>query len=637
MIRHTLKMLGVAVVAASPLVAQGRLPLKLPNKATLLTLDSGRIGTANMSPDGKWIVFTKAAQGGSFAVWMASVEKPVPFRITADGFRDRFPAVSPTGDVIFFVSNRPTRDPQRGTGYVMSVSINKQTGQPSGPIRQVTTDSLPFLAPSGISPDGKWLAYFPAGNPLELRVVPSTGGNTRTIVTKAIGGGTIVAFSADGKHVMYQDSVAKIVRQVPLAGGAATTISTGGMANVPAPNSDLHYVSIANTQTNPFTMVVKNAAGQSLASLLAPRTTFHWRPDGKGIIDVQNLSAQGVSRVDLLGGASTKVLPAERSWPFALTPSGVLVRGDEVNGRIRVTSVTVSSGERRTVTLPAEIENVETALPNGTQLLAFGAETHQPMLRNKFSVSWRTRSAYLVDRLTGTTRRIADTVFTGCCPRNWGQNEASTGFAELRNGVVNINVFDATGNTRVIRSFPAATFARLRDLAVYRDRIAFIDSSGPTRSSVFIADGAGRARSVYTFANSEDPALAWSPDGRRLAVAYGDAEEGGRAVARVLDIASDGSVAATGPVLEQGGTTSYVESLLWLPDQSALLINRDEGGKGNFLVLRPVDASRPPVRVGDPSGVGQFFVEPDGKSVLITITEPGGSTIYTVPFTPIRR
>ena len=501
MIRHARWTLGMMALAASPtvstLAAQGRLQPRIPSMTTLMTMDSGRLGNANLSPDGKWIVFTKAApDGNSFAVWMASAAKPVPFRITADGFRDRFPAVSPTGDRIFFVSNRPTRDPQRGTGFVMSVPIDKVTGQPAGPIRQVTTDSLPFLAPSGISPDGKLLAYLTASRPGQLRVVSSSGGNARTLATQSVGGGIIVAFSADGRHVMFQDSVAKIVRRVPLEGGAVTTISSTGMANAPAPNSDSYHVSVSNSLANPMTLVLKDAAGRSLASLQAPRSNFQWRPDGKGIVDVRNVSAHGVQRVSLANGATTKVLPDERSWPFALTPDGTLLRGDEVDGRIRVTGVVIATGQRRTFMLPAEIERVESALPGGTQLLAFGAETQQPMLRNRFSVSQRTRPAYLVDRMTGATRRIADTVFYGCCPRNWGQNEAAYGFAELRNGVVNINVFDAAGNTRTLRSFPAATFARLRDVSVYRDRVAFIDSAS-SHLVVRVRGGGRRAGAVH--------------------------------------------------------------------------------------------------------------------------------------------
>ncbi len=198
-------------------------------------------------------------------------------------------------------------------------------------------------------------------------------------------------------------------------------------------------------------------------------------------------------------------------------------------------------------------------------------------------------------------------------------------------------VLDPAGNTRVLRSFPISTFSRLRDLSLHRDRIAFIDSAGPGSASVFVAEGAGPARAVFTFNHEGDPALAWSPDGHKLAVAYGDATNGGRASARVLDISADGTVGATGPALELGGATSYIETLVWLPDGSGLLVNRDEAGNGlSSLVLRPTDPSKPAGRVGN-SRFGQFFVEPGGKSVLVSTSAPGGAAIWTVPFTPISR
>lgn len=384
-------------------------------------------------------------------------------------------------------------------------------------------------------------------------------------------------------------------------------------------------------------MVRYRANRASLASLQAPRSNFQWRPDGNGIIDVRSISAYGVQRVNLTTGATTRVLPGERTSPFALTADGVLLRGEKVDGRIRVTSVVVATGARRTITLPAEIERVESALANGTQLLAFGAETQQPPLQNRFSVNQRMRPAFLVDRMTGTTRRIADTVFWGCCPRNWGSNESAVGFAEQRNGVVNINVFDAAGNTRMLFSFPTSMFGRLRDISVHRERIAFVDSVGPGSASVFVAEGAGPARAVFTFSHEGDPALAWSPDGRKLAIAYGDAADGGRAMVRVLDVSADGTVSTTGRSLDLGGTTSYVETLLWLPDQSALIVNRDEAGNGlSGLVLRPLDASQPSVRVGGAT-TGQFFLEPSGRTLLSISSAPGGAAIWTVPFTPIPR
>ena len=67
---------------------------------------ASEINHYNISPDSKWITYTKEAGNGNFAVWVYNIDNKTTKKITDDQFSDESPVFSTDGNYIFFTSNR---------------------------------------------------------------------------------------------------------------------------------------------------------------------------------------------------------------------------------------------------------------------------------------------------------------------------------------------------------------------------------------------------------------------------------------------------------------------------------------------------------------------------------------------------
>lgn len=654
MLRHSIVALGAFTLAALPAGAQraseGTNP---PGFRTLFTVDSARVPNLNVSLDGKWVLFARTAAGPTSSLWMAAVADPKPFRLTSDGYIDRWPTLSPTGDRVFFVSNRPNRDSRSTAKFVMSIPIDKTTGRPAGRVQQVTTDSVELMPPFGFSPDGKWLAYTVAGEPPALRLVSTTGGNARTLATKFTwaSGLSNITFSADGQRVVFQDSLTFMLREVSVTGGAVTTLyrAAKGETVTPAPYRDDRYV-VHDLSTGRAEL--RDRAGRSLGIALMPpvayepgRSARSTRSDGRGLIGAKNEFWYGLKRVSLATGAIEDVLAPNPGWPFGVTKDGAILRSRTVEGRQRLATISPGGKVQQEITVGREVKWIVGLLPGATRLLGWGPDRHPgtPRLNQYgYDIASRRVPAYLVDRTSGATKLLADSVLKRCCPRNWGADEDANGIAELRGTMVDVKSIDASGATHLVRSFPIATFERFNNADVLGTRLAYVDSSDKNESAVFVTTGPdGAPARIALVGHQADVALRWSPDGRKLAVAYADVRARDRATARVFAFAADGSLTSAGPALDLGGTADYFENVAWLPDASALLVMRDDRNDktcANCVVLRSLDPARPPVRLAPSAGgIGSFFVEAGGKSVLFEVSGYGGSSIWTADFVPPKK
>lgn len=611
-----------------------------PNVRTLFTVDSSRVGRPNLSLDGKWVVFVRSTpDNSSRSIWMASMVNPKPFRLTSDGFFDSAPTVSPTGERVFFVSNRPNKGGAPQPTFVMSVPIDPMTGQPTGPVRQVSTDSVPFVAAGGISRDGKWLAYVAQKKSPELRIVPTNGGIARTLATKSTFDGWSTSFSADGKSVLFQDSGATLIKRVPVAGGPVTTlvrVTKGGVMNVAF--RDDRYIAADQNPTAPTEFALRDMSGNVLSKLLMPATgDFVLPPDGRGLLSATTTWKIGLVRYSLAASSEQTLGSASSGWPFGVVGDTIL-RVLPQNGREVLLTTTLSGATIREVTLPPEIETIQGLLPGKTHVLGFGSPVSRtPKPINGAFAKNPIRVAYAIDRVTGIARKVADSVLSGCCPRNWGASEDATGIAELHGDRVDVKALDRVGNLTLVRSISRTIAERSRDGALSGDRLAYVDSTGPNQVALFVTTSPQSAvkQSVALHTARSDIGVAWSPNGKRLAVAYGDASRDNRAVVRIFDVAIDGTITEFGSPLDLGGKTDYVESVTWLPDESGLLVMRDDDpSHKNVLLLRPLDASKPFVRLSPTlNGVDGYMLAPDGKSILLTVGRLSGSSIWMVPFT----
>lgn len=629
--------LGLACGFAMTAAAQSA---SVPSKRTVLQIDSSDVSRPSVSLDGRWVVFSrKDPDSGLSSIWMSSVSDPRAFRVTSDGFVDAYPSVSPTGDRVVFVSNRPNKDGRTAPLFVMSISIDPRTGRPNGPVRQVTTDSVVMLPVGAVSRDGKQLAYIDRSVPARVRVVSVDGGVARTVATKDTPAGFATTITADGRHVVFQDSGARLLKRAPLMGGKASILartSQGGI--MPVAHRDDRYVSSANwVAGSRGDFQLRDMSGRVLSHVTLPEARdFVLLAGGQGLAAVSPRRAYSLRRITLATGATEGLEARTPGWPHAVT-NGSIIRVQEDGGNGRLVSVGAPGGSARQFRLPAYIEIIGGVLSSPSRhLLAFGRQTRSPELpRWGGRDAMSPRPAYLVDLSTGTSQKISDAALHTCCPRNWGSDETLNGIAELRGANVDVSAFDATGKRRLVRSFAATSYARLTDIAIHGMRTAYVDSISADQQALFVTmNGTAAPVRVATIRGQGDVALSWTADARRIAVAYSDSEHGARAVARVFDIADDGTASGGDAVLDLGGPTDYFERVAWLPDGSALLVMRDEDpGHSNYLILRPLDPSRPPSRInatGD--DIAGFFPEASGKSIISIRNELVGSTIWTVPF-----
>jgi dipeptidyl aminopeptidase/acylaminoacyl peptidase len=579
---------------------------------------------------------------------MALAADPKPFRITDGPFTDRWPTVSPLGDKIFFVSNRANREPG-ATTYLMSVNIDKRTGRPTAPPRQVSTDSASFIGPYAISPDGQTLAYTSPGKPATVKVMPTAGGNARVIADKISFGGLMIAFSEDGKRVIYQDSGAKILKAVSLAGGSPTVLTRaiGPTTLAPYPRRDDAYLAVVESGGSVVTEL-RQLDGRVLSGTSHPRRLgtgaqpTALRADGRGWIGAQMERHYWMSRFTTNANAADEIIPAQPHWMFGVADDGTVVGDRMANGRVIVGSFAPGARTPKEVTLGAEITEIAGLLSGGSHMLAWGGVAESPvifgpMLSNQGE---RPRSAYVVDRATGRTRRLSTTAIRGCCPRNWGGDEDVNAMLELRGANVDIKRIDGTGALQLVRTVPLAELKRMRDLTVQNDRVAYVmeegDSAGVTRAGVYLATGMSPARRVDSVSFDGDPVLGFSADGRRLAVAFSDARNRNKPTARIYDIAPDNGVTARVDLDAGPPGSDYYETLTWLPDGSAILMMRDIMPSGsNFVVRRPLDRSLPAeiLRKDDP-GVGAFMLDPKTKQVLFTRGATSGASLWTAELQP---
>lgn len=332
-------------------------------------------------------------------------------------------------------------------------------------------------------------------------------------------------------------------------------------------------------------------------------------------------------------------------WPFSVTKDGSILRSRTVDGRQKLETVSPGGKVLQETTVGREVTSIFGLLPGATRLLGWEPDLpHKPVLNQYgYDIGKRRAPAYLVDRSSGAVRKLADSVpkWT-CCPRNWGADEDVNGIAEFRGTMVDVKSIDPAGATHLVRSFPVAAFDRFNNVEIFGTRLAYVDAVDKNESGVFVTAGPGGSPTrLALVGHGADVALRWSPDGRKLAATYADFRDNGRAKARVFDIGTDGSLASAGPALDLGGAADYFESIAWLPDASALLVMRNDTKDkscANCVVLRALDPARPPVRLAPSAGgIGSFFIEPDGRSVLIEVGVYGGASIWTADSVPVKK
>ncbi len=178
-----------------------------------LTFDGDSIEPV-WSPDGRWIAFAWARGGGRFELYRAAADGSRPPERLLAGGNSRFPtSFSPDGRLLAFTETAP------GTGADLWVL---PLGEAPRPFLRTAFDE----ERGRISPDGRWLAYQSnESGSVEVYVRPFPGPGGKWQISA--GGGSLPAWSADGRRILYRRGTALMAVTLSDGGGEGGGLSAG--------------------------------------------------------------------------------------------------------------------------------------------------------------------------------------------------------------------------------------------------------------------------------------------------------------------------------------------------------------------------------------------------------------------------
>lgn len=238
---------------------------------TKLISSTRRDFTADISPDGKRLVFS-STRSGATNLWMSDIDGSNLKRITSMGATT--PRWSPDGRRIVFESS--------AAGNSEIYIINPDTNA----IERLTFHPAPDVRPSW-SRDGKYV-YFSSSRTGKLQIwkVPETGGGAIQVTHR---GGAYAIESADGKTVLYTstDQPAK-VRRVPVDGGEEVEVidQAAGYSGIALARDGLCYLS-SLTSTGAKLRYYNLATGASRLIATIDHPLHHYLsspPDGRSVV-----------------------------------------------------------------------------------------------------------------------------------------------------------------------------------------------------------------------------------------------------------------------------------------------------------------------------------------------------------------
>ncbi len=632
---------GLASIAALPhriaaQVAQEGVPVIEPHFTRIFGTDSMEIAGATMSPDGRWIVFGAMGKDWSdMNLWILPAAGGEPVRLTQGAHMHDGVVWFPGSDRIAFRCDRS------GPWVIMTLDVDRESGRPKGPPRQVTLEgSQAYL---DISPDGKWIAYTPTNEREQrvIRIVPSTGGATRTVGefdTPA------PMWAPDGQSLYYVALVARpddfaLVR-VSLDGETRDTVFRGQGYPRSSIFRDTIYVArlVEGERGEPTVWDLSTFEGRTLARFSLPEGMF---PGDFLKEDLAFLSRRSdeVAPIYILpvDGGPSRALTEGRAVdePIAWLPDGErLLFRTGLNGAEVLLLAPVDGGPMRQLELPEDAWWVggswsRSWMPDFTpvfsadgdhMLYATGDPEGGPSALKVLSLeerrTWELTSAFHRVDVTGS----GGTAFRG------GEEFI---FVEKRDGVYELRASPPEGPSRLLFSFGQDPPG---EVGVHGDRIAFVRyDEEQVEMRLYLASAGQREASELIRLDDWFGPPMWSPDGRWIAATHymGDGNETGVFTSRImfLEISHSGELVG-GPRYVGDPMVSYWNNV-WLPDSRGILTT---GWESADVWLMPVDPDRSPVALtrDDPGQAWNFVLSPDGSHIAYSSRSVRGSSLWLV-------
>jgi Tol biopolymer transport system component len=614
------RLLALAVLLATPASAQQ------PAEPPLTRIEVGGagvlLGSVALSPDGRWIVVGKAESSNRSSLWLAPAGGGELVRLTDPGYLDDGPVWSPSGDRIFFTSNRPARGEP---GYfIMTLRIDPRTGGAVDAPRQVTLERESALPVA--SPDGRQLLY---RNGAELRVVPAAGGTSRTVITLP----RMVmryAWAADGQSIYYAvpEARGQVLYRVSTSGGTPT---------------ELFHVRGRNIQA------ISPAAERVVAMMFGPGfrersiEVYDWngrlvaRRAVSGDIMVRGMSADGraVLLVSSDVGAVMRARPVAGGdpidltdgttydWPMAWTADSRSVIVSSVQDERPVVRVLpLAGGTQRTIALPTREQRADFVWATPTHVAYRIAD--EDGIRNR---------VVAFDMATGAQAVLSEDMRRGIGPIGpGGLYRGAEGFYFKERNGDRIDIREVVPGKAARTLFSASPeFIDAHGTAYHGDRFAYVEMIGDS-VGVRVVDSPGAApRVLLTLGlprsreNCCRRTIAFSHDGTWI-VAEPSVHEPNIAAAIVARVPAQGRAT---DIRRVNLEAEYWYEPRWMPDNSGFTAIAGSGATA-WVVFVPTaqgGAVRHLSRAEDQATWGNEL-SPDGRYVVYPAEVWRGSTLW---------
>ncbi|MFH1766288.1 MAG: hypothetical protein ABIF09_19060 [Gemmatimonadota bacterium] len=646
---------GIAAAGAQETRTQLSVPEVEPRFERLLGTDSLRlvagVGGPNdmrspsLSPDGKWIVFGALEDAERVNIWLAPVDGGEMVRLTHGQYFDDEPQWFASGEAIAFLSNRPDgagldQNPGPG-GYVMRMQISPEDGRQVGPPRQVSLEKAYELS---VSPDDRWIAfansesYASTDRSSSLRVLPSTGGIARTVITLP-GWIRSIRWGAEGRflyflHLPGIEAEELVVMRIPVEGGTPERLSAWSNMVRLSPDARYLFRGIPSEGNEGKSYEVSTVEGQRLARVHLPEPfDLVGFTDSPGRLLAVRVDIANPLRVLPVAGGPVRRL--NEAWGYDLpldwNPDGTEVFfSTNLNGQPIYMLAPLDGSPMRQVPLPGPpVEGWPILSGDGEHVLFFKDPQEGP------------REAWVYDIRGDSARKLDE----GPQPpgysywRRWGIRGSGGTFMRdgavflygiHRNGGYELLAADPEGTPRLLWTFPVE--GDPPEVAVHGNRVAFSRNVGQEASLYLAQPGEDQARLLLTLPGLLSPRghgqSMWSPDGRRLAMTYIPPPPAKSGVL-VVEVGDTGEVVGE-PLMLEGGEIGQ-----WMPDSHRFLGGGNWGGDdlwGAGVWLISLDPDVPPVLVSADvhESIWYFRLSPDGRYITFESEIPRGSSIWRV-------
>jgi Tol biopolymer transport system component len=637
--------LGLALMASGPqLWGQSRseedVPMIEPRFTRIFGTDSMEIASARLSPDGRWIAFIASTDWGVGSnLWIVPTAGGEPARLTGGAYADDGPVWFPGSDRIAFRSDRP------GPFAIMTLPIDKETGRPTGPPRQVTLESS--SAYLDVSPDGRWIAYTPTNErgARVIRIVPSTGGVARTV---GEADATRPIWAPDGQSFYYAVLVSRpnefgLVR-VSLDGQTTDTVARGpGYPRLFTLGDNLYMTRKVegNSRLGPTLWDLATLDGRSVARFSLPAGM---NPDLINREDLVFPADKGdvVTPIRILpidgGPARTLTEGSAEDEPLAWVSDGERVLFETaLDGKEVLLFAPVSGGPMRQFQLPEDawwVRGVQEIWApgftpvfsaDGQHMLYAAGDPHseaRPSILKVLSLedgrTWELSGAFhLTDAMgrRGNDFRDGDEFV----------------YLEKRGDTYELRASPPEGPSRLVWSFGRDA---PDEFDVHGDRILFAKHLEDVGTRLYTANvGQREARELIRLAGSIGP-TSWSPDGHWIATTYygvGDSETdnwGYNWGSRIMFLQVSQSGELVGEPRYVGDSMLSYWKNVWLPDSRGILT---VGMDGNVWLM-PVDPDQDPIALtrDDPGLAYHFVLSPDGSCIAYSRRRLRGASLWLV-------